>query len=333
MTFAKFDAGTSSERRYAVIGTELSEDVLFNGEDVIKGLSQTPKIISPIYYYDDRGSALFEELCEEPTYYLSRTERKIIVENAAEIASVTGSRTIVELGCGNGAKTGEILSAFSRQYGSVHYVPVDINQGILLKAGANLTATIPGLTVNGIVGTYQTALADLATDTSRKCILFLGSSVGNLDDEELASLVESITATLAPGDQFIVGLDLDKDSGIVEAAYNNQTAILTNFAVLAHLNWRFEGDFDLFRYRHLSFHNRELERMETHVVATEAHEVHLKRLNFKFTVEKGERIRTEIMRKFVLPTFTQFMADRQLQLSATWKDEAEFYALCLFTRQ
>lgn len=331
-------AGTShqavqSDSRYAVIGRELPEEVLFKGEDVIRGLSQSPRIISPIYYYDDRGSFLFEQLCEEPSYYLSRTERRIIQDHAAEIAERTGPRTIVELGCGDGSKTGVLLSAFSRRHGSTRYVPIDINQTILLKAAAHLTASIPDLFVNGIVGTYRSALAELAHDRSHKCILFLGSSVGNLDDLELDELVRNIAALLAPGDQFIVGLDLDKDSEIVEAAYNNQTAILTNFAVLAHLNWRFGGDFDIFRYRHVSFHNRPLERMETHVEATAAHEVHLQRLNFRFTVEKGERIRTEIMRKFVLPTFTRFMAERRLDLASTWTDEAGFYALCLFTRR
>lgn len=317
-------------QRYAVIGTDLPDSVIFKGQDVIAGLSRHPKLIDSIYYYDDRGSVLFEQLCKEPAYYLTRTERGILIDAARGVARLTGNCTLVELGCGNCEKTKTLLQAYAREYGRVSYVPIDINRHVLMTAGREITQALPEANVFGIVGEYRTALTLLPAAAEPKCFVFLGSSIGNLDDDEIDQLLFSVRSASSLGDHFLVGADLHKASPILEAAYNNQTAILSNLCVLTHLNWRFEGNFDIFKYRHVAFHNRERERMEAHLEAVESHDVRLGTLDFSFRIDIGERIRTEIMRKFSRSSLLKCFVRNGFEYLRSWSDPSRYFGLFLF---
>ncbi|MER8970663.1 L-histidine N(alpha)-methyltransferase [Mesorhizobium sp. M0808] len=283
-----------------------------------------------MYYYDDTGSALFERLCQEDSYYLFRAEREILAHHAKSVADMTGPASIVELGSGNAQKTTLLMNAYMENYGPTSYAAIDVNRSILEEAAENLLSITPDLNFTGIIGVYQTGLEQAAAVIGPKLLVCLGSSVGNMYDDELHDLLHSIRSLFALGDFFLVGIDLDKNSDILEAAYNNQSAILTNLCVLQHLNWRFDGNFNVFQFRHVAFHNKSLCRMEAHVEAMQAQSVNLEKLEFSFCLEKGEMIRTEIMRKVNLHTFNETFMNHGLNPVHHWTDSDRRCAVCLF---
>ncbi|RWI04238.1 L-histidine N(alpha)-methyltransferase [Mesorhizobium sp.] len=317
-------------RKYNIIGADIPETVLFKGDSLVSSLSGTPRVINCVYYYDDTGSILFERLCSEPTYYLFRTEKEIISQNAKAIAGITGPVSLIELGSGNAGKTTLLVDAYVKTHGPASYTAIDINHSILERAAENILSVTPDFDFLGIVGTYQTGLVQTKELTGRKLLVSFGSAIGNLYDNELCSLLLSARAALSPGDYFLVGIDLDKETEMLEAAYNNQTAILGNLCVLQHLNWRFSGNFDIFQFRHVAFHNKSLQRVEAHLEAMQAQSINLQKLNFSFQLEKGEMIRTEIMRKVDLNSFHGMFIEYGFRPVQNWTDSYKRYAVCLF---
>ncbi|WP_192178430.1 L-histidine N(alpha)-methyltransferase [Mesorhizobium amorphae] len=317
-------------RKYNIIGEDVPETALFEGDALVSSLSETPRVIKSVYYYDDTGSELFERLCSENNYYLFRMERDLLTTNAKAIAGQTGPVSLIELGSGNEEKTTLLVEAYVETYGPTSYTAIDINHSILERAAENILSSTSDLNFLGIVGTYQTGLAQTKELSGRKLLVSLGSAIGNLYDEELYSLLLSARAALSPGDYFLVGIDLDKETEILEAAYNNQMAILGNLCVLQHLNWRFSGNFDIFQFRHVAFHNKSLQRVEAHLEAMQAQSINLQKLNFSFQLEKGEMIRTEIMRKVELHAFHDMFIEYGFHPVQHWTDSYKRYAVCLF---
>ncbi|MER9056938.1 L-histidine N(alpha)-methyltransferase [Mesorhizobium sp. M0910] len=317
-------------QKRTIIGADLPETEIFRGDVLIQSLSGSPRSIGSMYYYDDTGSALFERLCQEDSYYLFRAEEEILAQYTKSIADMTGPVSLVELGSGTAQKTTLLINAYVENHGSTAYAAIDINRSILEKAAENLLSMTPDLNFTGIIGVYQTGLEQAATVTGQKLLVCLGASVGNMYDDELHGLLHSVRSLFSLGDYFLVGIDLDKSSDILEAAYNNQSAILTNLCVLQHLNWRFDGNFNVFQFRHVAFHNKPLCRMEAHLEAMQAQSVNLKRLDFSFFLEKGEMIRTEIMRKVNLHTFNDIFIKHGLNPVHHWTDSKRRYAVCLF---
>ncbi|MER9643356.1 L-histidine N(alpha)-methyltransferase [Mesorhizobium sp. M0239] len=323
-------AEVTAEYKYNIIGADVPDETLFKGDLLVASLSGSPRHVNSIYYYDDTGSLLFERLCGEKTYYLFRTERWILTELAKTIAGITGPVSLVELGSGNAEKTTLLIDAYVGTHGLTSYAAVDINRSILERAAENILSVSSELNFLGIVGTYQTGLAEIKSLISPKLLFCLGSTIGNMHDDELDSLLLSARSALSPGDYFLVGIDLDKETEILEAAYNNQSAILTNLCVLQHLNWRFGGDFDLFQFRHVAFHNKSLHRMESHLEAMRDQLINLDKLEFSFQLKKGEMIRTEIMRKVEINTFSEMFGRYRFKQLKYWTDLDRRYAVILF---
>ncbi|AZO10869.1 L-histidine N(alpha)-methyltransferase [Mesorhizobium sp. M1C.F.Ca.ET.193.01.1.1] len=320
----------ATRNKYEILGADIPEETLFKGDLLVASLSESPRSVNSIYYYDDAGSRLFERLCHEETYYLFRTEKDILAEHARSIADITGPIFIVELGSGNAEKTTLLFDAYLKEHGRTFYAAIDINRSILERAAENVLSVTDDLDFLGIVGTYQTGLAQVANLIGPKLLVCLGSTMGNMHDDELHDLLLSARSALSSGDYLLVGMDLDKETKILEAAYNNQTAILTNLCVLQHLNWRFGGDFDPFQFRHVAFHNKSLYRMESYLEAMQEQMINLKSLNFSFHLEKGEMIRTEIMRKVELCAFHKLLGLYNFRPVQHWTDSRQQYAVSLF---
>ncbi|RWQ62952.1 L-histidine N(alpha)-methyltransferase [Mesorhizobium sp.] len=336
ISMVRYDPGIATPSyKYDIIGADVPEETLFKGDLLVASLSESPRNVNSIYYYDDTGSQLFERLCDEKTYYLFRTEKEILAEYAKTIARITGPVFLIELGSGNAEKTTLLIDAYLRTHGQTSYAAIDINRSILERAAENILSVSSDLKFLGIVGTYQTGLAEIESLVSPnllspKLLFCLGSTIGNMHDDELANLLLSARSALSPGDYLLVGIDLDKETEILEAAYNNQTAILTNLCVLQHLNWRFGGDFDIFQFRHVAFHNKPLHRMESHLESVRDQLVNLHKLNFSFRLEKGERVRTEIMRKVDVDSFSGMVEDFKFRTVKYWTDCGSRYAVILF---
>ncbi|MDX8514649.1 L-histidine N(alpha)-methyltransferase [Mesorhizobium captivum] len=322
-------AAVATGNKYEIIGSDVPEETLFNGDLLVASLSESPRRVNSIYYYDDTGSLLFERLCTEKTYYLFRTERDILAQHAKDIAEMTGSVFLVELGSGNAEKTTLLIDAYARSHGPTSYAAVDINRSILERAAENILSVSSDLNFFGVVGTYQSGLAEVKNLAAPKLLICLGSTIGNMHDDELDNLLLSARSSLTHGDYFLVGIDLDKETEMLEAAYNNQTAILANLCVLQHLNWRFGANFQIFKFRHVSVHNKDLRRMESYLEATQSQVINIDKLQLSFGLSKGELILTEIMNKVKLSDFSNILGRFGFRRVQHWTDLQERYALML----
>ncbi|MDH6060948.1 L-histidine N(alpha)-methyltransferase [Chrysosporum bergii ANA360D] len=302
------------------------------GTDVIKGLTETPKTLTPCYLYDDRGSELFEQICELPEYYLTRTETKILQQCAGEIARITGPCELVELGSGSSTKTRIILEAYQQLGQSLLYVPVDVSAGILESSARLLLADYPSLQVHALVGTYELALAQiLPSQLPSRIIVFIGSTLGNLKPQECDIFLSQITNALQIGEYFLLGIDLQKPKHILEPAYNDSQGVTAafNLNMLAHLNHRFGGNFDTTQFEHWAFYNQTDNQIEMHLRSLRSQSVELSALNLQVNFTAGETIRTEISRKFDLAMMQQQLQDRGLVPLHVWTDPDQWFGLLL----
>lgn len=337
-TGKNFSVGTTEKRlqvEYLLTPSELSTE-LTDGSDVVAGLNQTVKSLPPHYFYDDFGSQLFEKICDLPEYYLTRTETLILRKYASEIARLTGACEIVELGSGSSTKTRILLDAYEQLNYPLYYSPIDVSAGILESSARELLADYSSLVVHGIVSTYEQALANLKpSPLPHRMICFIGSTLGNLNPQECDRFFAQITDALKIGEYFLLGIDLQKPKEILEAAYNDSQGITAafNLNMLAHLNWRFQGNFDLNQFEHWSFFNQEKSQIEMHLRSLTDQNVQLDALNLTIKLAAGETIFTEISRKFNLPEMQQYLFSKGLVPLQVLTDPSQWYGLILCQRQ
>ncbi len=303
-----------------------------DGKDIIRGLTQTPKSLPPRYFYDQKGSQLFEQICELPEYYPTRTEAEILQQYAVEVAQLTGACELVELGSGSSTKTRLLLDAYESQGYPLHYVPIDVSGEILEDSAKQLLLDYPKLKVQGQVGTYEQALSQLTpTPLPRRMVFFLGSSLGNFAPQQCDRFFEKTIGLLAPGDYFLLGIDLQKPKEILEAAYNDSQGVTAafNLNMLAHLNWRFQGNFDLDRFTHQAIYNQSESQIEMYLHCQKTHVVPLASLDLKVEFQAGESILTEISRKFNVEQMQHYLKGRGLKTVQAWSDTKQWFGLLL----
>lgn len=307
-----------------------------HGQDVVWGLTQTPKSLPPKYFYDDRGSDLFEQICELPEYYPTRTEAAILDKYASEIARITGPCELVELGSGSSTKTRLLLDAYQALESPSEYVPIDVSGGILEASAKQLAKKYPDLQIRGLVGTYEQALLHLPPTTfSSRTIVFLGSSLGNFSPEECDRFFEDIHIALEEQDYFLLGVDLQKPSHILEAAYNDAQGVTAEFNLnmLSHLNWRFGGNFNPNLFTHEAIYNQADSQIEMYLHCQASHTVRLEKLDLTVEFAAGESILTEISRKFDFLHKQEYLEARDLKLVQAWTDPNQWFGLLLCQKE
>ncbi len=303
-----------------------------DGRDVIQGLNQSQKTLPCRYLYDDRGSELFEQITDLPEYYPTRTEQAILEQYALEIAELTGVCELVELGSGSSRKTHVLLEAYSQFSDRLHYCPIDISAGILKTTALELLNRYPNLKLCGLAGTYEQALAQLPPpELENRMLIFLGSTLGNLNDKECNKFLTQIQQALQPGEFFLLGVDLQKPIQTIEAAYNDAQGITAEFNlnILRHLNHRFDGDFDIDLFEHFAFYNQEQHQIEMHLRSLVTQTVFLKALNYRFIINAGETIHTEISRKFDLSKLVDNLASHAFKPLQIRTDPQDWFGLIL----
>ncbi|PSB26531.1 L-histidine N(alpha)-methyltransferase [Stenomitos frigidus] len=313
-----------------------SETLVAEGTDIIEGLEHAPKTLPCRYFYDDRGSQLFEQICDLPEYYPTRTEQSILETYATEIAQFTGSCELVELGSGSSRKTRLLLEAYSQTNDQLQYCPIDVSAGILKTTALELLHQYPKLKLCGLAGTYEQALDQLPpAELKNRMLIFLGSTIGNLNAVECDRFLDRVRKALKPGEFFLLGVDLQKDPVILEAAYNDAQGITAafNLNLLAHLNWRFQGNFKLDQFSHWAFYNTIEHQIEMHLRSLVTQTVALETLDFQKTLQAGETIHTEISRKFHLPTLVKTLEAYAFQPLQVWTDPNNWFGLLLCQRQ
>ncbi len=298
-------------------------------QDVLAGLRAEQKYIPSKYFYDARGSRLFELICNLPEYYPTRTEMRLLSTHAKDIVRGLGQGDLVELGSGANWKIRTLLEALGhRRRSDVRYVPVDVCASALKQSTAELTTVYPELRVNGIVADFTRDLHCIQSSRP-KLILFFGSTVGNLNEREACSFLEGVAAILNPCDRFLLGLDMVKPVEVLEAAYNDSRNVTAEFNknILLVINRELQANFKPDAFEHLAFFNNEEERVEMHLRARRDIWVEVKAIGASFALRKGETIRTEICRKFRLHGAEKMILDAGMEVSRWYSDPKGWFSL------
>ncbi|HEV7563356.1 MAG TPA: L-histidine N(alpha)-methyltransferase [Solirubrobacterales bacterium] len=301
-------------------------------EDVRAGLSASPKELSPKYFYDERGSQLFEQITELEEYYPTRREREILAGRSAEILAAAGSPgTLVELGSGSASKTRHLLSAM-REAGHLDtYVPVDISEEITQETARILVDEYPGLDVRGLVCDFEIDLERIHSDGTPRLLAFLGGTIGNLYPGERREFLTRIGGLFGPSDHILLGTDLVKETARLEAAYDDSAGITAEFNknVLQVLNRELGADFDLDAFEHVARYDAREERMDIRLRSLAEQTVHVADLDLTVQFAAGEEMRTEISTKFTRERLECVYAEAGLEMCGWFTDEAGDYALTL----
>ncbi|MGR8007063.1 L-histidine N(alpha)-methyltransferase [Streptomyces hypolithicus] len=298
--------------------------------DVLHGLTRSPKVLPPKWFYDARGSELFEEITRLPEYYPTRAERDILIARAPEIAATTQARTLVELGSGSSEKTRHLLDAL-QALGSLHsYVPVDVSESALTSAAEAILRERPALNVHALIADFTRGLALPGTPGPR-LVAFLGGTIGNLLPDERAGFLASVRSLLAPGDALLMGTDLVKDEKTLVAAYDDKQGVTAAFNknVLSVIDRALGADFALDDFDHVAVWDSEHEWIEMRLRARAALTVKIQELDIAVPFEQGEEIRTEVSAKFRREGVRTELDSAGLELREWWTDADERFALSL----
>jgi L-histidine Nalpha-methyltransferase len=302
--------------------------------DILKGLMNDPREISSRFFYDDRGSKLFDQICDLDEYYLTRTETAILDDHANEIIHDVRDMDIIEFGSGSGDKISILLRAMTlEQRTSIRYVPFDISYHALLDSARTLTKRFPELTVHGVVGDFITE-AHLIPPDRPKLFCFLGSTIGNISREESIRFMNGCAGFMDPGDSFLLGIDMVKDIDVLERAYNDNRGLTSDFNrnILNSVNTHASTDFDPDVFEHIAFFNREKGRIEMHLRSTVDQIVSSPHLDVPIHVRKGELIHTENSYKFTDGFIHAISAHSGLEIQNTYSDDQGWFSLIHFRK-
>jgi L-histidine N-alpha-methyltransferase len=299
--------------------------------DVRVGLSKRPKELPPKYFYDDRGSALFEAITGLPEYYPSRAEQEILDRAGAEIVSAVQPAELVELGPGSARKTHALLDPMITGGFGRTYVPVDVSEAAVREAATRLERTYASIDIHGIVGDFEQDLERLERNGSRRLVAFLGGTLGNLDRGQRRRFLVRLRRLLAPDDRLLIGTDLVKDTRQLEAAYNDSAGVTAEFNrnVLHVINANLDGELDPDCFEHIALYDEQEQRIEMRLRARESHRAMIHALPMEATFERGEEILTEISCKFTRDRLTREYASAGLRLVSWYTDPEDLFGLSL----
>ncbi|MBW0093245.1 L-histidine N(alpha)-methyltransferase [Pseudonocardia sp. KRD-184] len=300
--------------------------------DVRTGLTAEPKTLPPKWFYDARGSALFEDITALPEYYPTRTEAVLLARSVDEIAVASGAETLVELGSGSSSKTRLLLDAFGRTGTLRRYVPQDVSESALRLAMDALAVEYPDLELHGVVGDFTRHLDRLPRE-GRRMVAFLGGTIGNLTRDERYAFLRQLRAVLEPGEQLLLGTGLVVDESVMVPAYDDAAGVTAEFNrnVLHVLNRELRADFDVEAFAHRALWDAENSWIEMRLVAQRAMIVHVAELDLTVEFAAGEEMRTEISTKFRPDGVAEALEECGFRVARTWTDPDDRFALTLGT--
>lgn len=293
--------------------------------DSAAGLASTPKRLSPVWFYDEHGSNLFDEITRLDEYYPTRAERALLDHHASEIAVEAKADTLVELGSGTSDKTRLLLDAMAAAESLVRYIPFDVSELTVRDAAESLVDEYPGLEIHAVIGDFHRHL-DTIPREGRRLIAFLGGTIGNLAPAERRSFLHSLVATMSNDDRLLIGVDLVKDPDVLERAYDDASGVTAAFNrnALTHLNRRLDADFDPSAFEHVARWNATDNWIEMHLRSTTAQTVRIETLDLEISFERGEEMRTEISAKFTPDGLEAELAEAGLDTQAAWTEQPGF---------
>jgi L-histidine Nalpha-methyltransferase len=304
-------------------------------EDVLNGLSNENKSLLPKYFYDLKGSELFEKITRTEDYYPTRTELSILSDYADEISGKNADvNLLVELGSGTSFKTKVLIESFLSFNNNLKYIPVDVSD-IIIKSSEKLIEEFPDLKISGFISFYEDGIKLINEIFDQdKLILFLGSSIGNFSPEGSFSFLKKISSFMNENDKLIIGFDLIKDDKILNEAYNDSEGYTSEFNknILRRINNELNGNFDLNKFRHVAFFNKKKSRIEMHLESLIDQKVFIEDLDKEFNFRKGERIHTENSYKFSIEKIKELSSAAGLELENFYSDNKKWFSLCSFKK-
>ena len=301
--------------------------------DARAGLTASPKSLPPRWFYDARGSVLFEEITRLPEYYPTRTERALLEGAVDEIAALSGADVLVELGSGSSEKTRSLLDAFLRVGSLVTYVPQDVSASAVRAAMDALAPDYPGLALHGVVGDFTRHLDRLPRGGGRRMVAFLGGTIGNLAPRERAAFLTQLRSVLAPGEQLLLGTGMVVDEATMVAAYDDAQGVTAEFNrnVLRVLNRELSADFAVDAFDHRALWDPRHEWIEMRLRAQRAMTVRVAALDLTVPFAEGAELTTEISAKFRPGGVRGWLEATGYEVTRIWIDDAERHALTLAT--
>jgi L-histidine N-alpha-methyltransferase len=298
--------------------------------DVRDGLTREVKELPPKYFYDARGSELFDRITELPEYYPTRCERAILNRHAPEIVGSTAAEELVELGSGSASKTRALLYAMAGAGRLRRYLPVDVSETVIERCAEELVETYPGLQVHGLVGDFEQHLRHVPGGR-RRLVAFLGGTIGNLHPGARARFLAQLRRLLRPDDRFLLGVDLVKDVALLEAAYNDSEGVTAEFNrnVLRVINKELGADFDLGAFEHVAFFDPQASWIEMRLRARGEQRVAIEGAGIEVSFADGEEVRTEISAKFTRAGLERELAAAGMSLTAFYTDPGGLFGLAL----
>ena len=304
-------------------------------EEISFSLSQNSKFINPKFFYDSKGSLLFESICLLPEYYPTRTELGILKNLESDLLPFLDEQTkLVELGSGASVKTRVLIDIFTKLQTKTEYFPIDISE-ILTESSEQLLKDYDTLHITGIIDTYEGGLEFLKNyDEKKNLIIFLGSSFGNFTPNNGKEFLKNIFSTMKSGDLFLIGLDLVKDKNILESAYNDSADITAQFNlnVLSRINDELDADFDLNNFSHYSIYNEIDQRIEMNLKSLVSQSVIISKSNLLLNLEKNELIHTEYSHKYQVNQIKKILCDAGFEIKKMWLDDKKYFSLTLVSK-
>lgn len=331
------DKALQASSGYRVIDARPSVPQAGMAEDVLKGLNQPPgqKTLPCMYLYDARGSELYEKITRVPEYYPTRTEAALLESVAPELKHLLPeTRSIAELGSGSSTKTRILLDAWHADREDLSYIPIDVSASMLKDTVRSLTQEYPPLRIIGMAGQYEDALSMLPPDPGR-LFLFLGGTIGNFAPQEQTRFFTRLRKNMGSGASLLVGFDRRPHAGkpveVIVSAYNDSRGVTADFNLnmLLHINQRLGADFDIRRWRHEAIYNQTAHRIEMHLESTCKQRVYIGALERAFDFESGERILTEISRKFDPDELREWFKDLGYRAQGFWTGPNQLFGLLL----
>ena len=300
-------------------------------EDVLRGLTSEPKSLPPKYFYDARGSALFERITRLPEYYLTRVEQGLIEAHAKEIMARVSPREVIELGPGSMTKIRPLFNAQSAPDTLCRYIPFDVDEQMVRSAAKTLVKSYPSLYVHGVVGDFEQHLGHVPAPIGRRLVVFFGSTIGNLDPPARRDFLVQVRRLLVSEDRLLLGVDLVKASAILEAAYNDPGGVTVEFNrnILRVVNRAVHANFEPGSFQHYAYYNRQASRIEMHLVPTSAQTVRLKDLALSIRISPEESIWTESSYKFTRESTRAMLEEAGMRIERWYADTDDLFALVL----
>jgi L-histidine N-alpha-methyltransferase len=328
---AAIDQPTRLGERLVAIVSVRSQAGSTLAADVVAGLRATPRALPPKHFYDERGSQLFEAICETPEYYVTRTEATLLERIADDVIARVRPDALIELGSGSAKKTRILIDAMGRRHRDVRYVPVDISLVAVIESAAALLHEYSWLRVDAVVADYEQGMRRLPEVHGRRLLAFLGGTIGNFDVPGSVALLARLRERMRRGDGLLLGMDLVKSPAVLHAAYNDAAGVTAEFNrnMLAVINRRLRGDFDLGAFDHVAFYRPELEQIEMYLASRRAQRVTIRSLRLEVDFAAGEMIQTEISRKYTRASAAAIAAAAGLEVAAWYASPDAYFALAL----